>query len=250
MAEQTTNPEEQALRRRARRRLVGSLALALLAVVVLPMIFEPEPKPLGDDVEIIIPGQDSPFVPTPASAAPAQSEPVITNAPEILPPPTPANDIKPADKPETPAAKPTPAEAKPQPKADKPEKPEAKSEKAPAKTDKVEAKPAAVKPGAKASTTAADKPSADKPEQVRTAEPMASATSVSGDFFLQLGAFGAEANARQLADKVKAGGFPVRLLAGQGGHKVRVGPYSTRDKAVDAQNRLKAKGFSPVLVAP
>jgi DedD protein len=47
MAEQTTNPEEQALRRRARRRLVGSLALALLAVVVLPMIFEPEPKPLG-----------------------------------------------------------------------------------------------------------------------------------------------------------------------------------------------------------
>ena len=33
-----------ALRRRGRRRLLGAIALVLLAVIVLPMVFDPEPR--------------------------------------------------------------------------------------------------------------------------------------------------------------------------------------------------------------
>src|SRR6266478_6482360 len=47
------------LRRRARRRLVGAIILALAAAVLLPLLLENEPKPLGDDVSIQIPPIDS-----------------------------------------------------------------------------------------------------------------------------------------------------------------------------------------------
>ena len=33
------------LRRRGRRRLVGAIALVLLAAIILPMVFDPEPVP-------------------------------------------------------------------------------------------------------------------------------------------------------------------------------------------------------------
>ena len=38
------------LRRRARRRLVGAVVLALAVAVIVPMLLESQPKPLGDDV--------------------------------------------------------------------------------------------------------------------------------------------------------------------------------------------------------
>jgi DedD protein len=59
--------DEMALRRRARRRLVGAVAIALTAVVVLPMVFDPEPKPLGPEVDIRIPSRDTPFAAAPAA---------------------------------------------------------------------------------------------------------------------------------------------------------------------------------------
>ncbi len=43
------------LKRRARRRLVGAIVLALAAAVILPLLLEKEPKPLGDDVSVQIP---------------------------------------------------------------------------------------------------------------------------------------------------------------------------------------------------
>jgi DedD protein len=47
------------LKRRARRRLVGAIVLALTAAVLLPLLLESEPKPLGDDVSIQIPPIDN-----------------------------------------------------------------------------------------------------------------------------------------------------------------------------------------------
>ena len=47
------------LKRRGRRRLVGAVALVLLAVIVLPMVFDPEPRRSGPAVSVRIPGQDS-----------------------------------------------------------------------------------------------------------------------------------------------------------------------------------------------
>src|SRR5512143_2404517 len=46
------------LKRRARRRLVGAIVLALAAATILPMLLEQEQKPLGDDVSVRIPPID------------------------------------------------------------------------------------------------------------------------------------------------------------------------------------------------
>lgn len=45
-------------KRRARRRLVGAIALVLAAVIVLPMVLDPEPKPLAHNISIDIPSKD------------------------------------------------------------------------------------------------------------------------------------------------------------------------------------------------
>lgn len=46
------------LKKRARRRLVGATALALLAAIVLPMVMDHEPKQPVQDIQIRIPSQD------------------------------------------------------------------------------------------------------------------------------------------------------------------------------------------------
>lgn len=45
-------------KKRARRRLIGAMALALAAIIGLPMILDSEPKPLADDISIRIPAKD------------------------------------------------------------------------------------------------------------------------------------------------------------------------------------------------
>jgi len=68
--------EELQLKKRARRRLVGAIALVLLIVVFLPMVLDNEPKPLNQDVAITIPPIPKPEsipqnpAPIPAPAAP------------------------------------------------------------------------------------------------------------------------------------------------------------------------------------
>ena len=46
------------LKRRGRRRLVGAVALVLLAVIVLPMVFDPEPRETATPVSVRIPGEN------------------------------------------------------------------------------------------------------------------------------------------------------------------------------------------------
>lgn len=80
------------LKRRGRRRLVGAVALALLAVVVLPMVFDPEPRGTPP-VNVRIPGEeDKPFAPKPPAQAvvapkpaPVESAAQEKKAPEARP---------------------------------------------------------------------------------------------------------------------------------------------------------------------
>jgi DedD protein len=61
MAERSAdNPElvVDEMKRKARRRLVGAIVLALAAVIIVPMLLEKEPRPLGDDVSVQIPPVD------------------------------------------------------------------------------------------------------------------------------------------------------------------------------------------------
>src|SRR4051812_46270512 len=71
MAEQQQDVDT--LKRRGRRRLVGAVALVLLAVIVLPMVFDPEPRRTAPPVSVRIPGEDdSAFTPkAPPKPAPA-----------------------------------------------------------------------------------------------------------------------------------------------------------------------------------
>jgi DedD protein len=62
MAEEQQDVET--LKRRGRRRLVGAVALVLAAVIVLPMVFDPEPRGTAPSVSVRIPGEDeTPFTP-------------------------------------------------------------------------------------------------------------------------------------------------------------------------------------------
>ena len=60
------------LKRRGRRRLVGAIALVLAAVIVLPMVFDSEPKGSAPPISVRIPAEDDAgFTPkvTPKSAS-------------------------------------------------------------------------------------------------------------------------------------------------------------------------------------
>ncbi|OFZ65950.1 MAG: hypothetical protein A2V79_03330 [Betaproteobacteria bacterium RBG_16_56_24] len=69
MAKRLTD-DEQNLRRRARRRLIGAVALTLAVVVVLPMVLDSEPRPTGQDIDLRIPDPDKAGAFVPGVAVP------------------------------------------------------------------------------------------------------------------------------------------------------------------------------------
>ena len=61
----------ETLKRKGRRRLVGAVALVLAAVIVLPMVFDPEPRGTGSTLSVRIPAEDeTPFTPKPPRRKP------------------------------------------------------------------------------------------------------------------------------------------------------------------------------------
>ncbi|WP_291994500.1 SPOR domain-containing protein [Candidatus Accumulibacter sp. ACC003] len=76
----TSDPQLH-LKKKARRRLVGAVAIAGLAAVILPMVMDEEPKQAVHDVQIAIPGQEQlPFDPrelAARSAAPTGAAAVV-----------------------------------------------------------------------------------------------------------------------------------------------------------------------------
>ena len=69
MAKQLSD-DEQNLRRKARRRLIGAFALMLAVVVILPMVLDSEPKPSGQDIDLRIPAADKAGEFVPKTAVP------------------------------------------------------------------------------------------------------------------------------------------------------------------------------------
>ena len=70
---------------------------------------------------------------------------------------------------------------------------------------------------------------------------------VSGSYFVQLGAFSSEANARRLADRARRLG-EVRLVPGGGVQRVRLGPYPDSAAADRALAEARGAGFSDARV--
>lgn len=118
MAKELTD-DELNLRRKARRRLIGAVALTLAVVVILPMVLENQPKPTGQDIDLRIPAPEKAgeFIPSfvppaaesavlPVSSVAAASEPVAVFEPVVAEPPkaTANASVAVAPKPAAPAA--------------------------------------------------------------------------------------------------------------------------------------------------
>lgn len=104
------------LKRRARRRLVGAIALVTFAVIILPLVLDKEPGPAGPLLDVQIPSQESAgfntriLPPVPAlPAAPASEEKGVTAPVNVEPPPVAL--VRPAAKPEPKAAPEAPKDA-------------------------------------------------------------------------------------------------------------------------------------------
>ncbi len=82
------NDDVNTLKRRGRRRLVGAIALVLAAVIVLPMVFEPEQKGSAPPVSVRIPGEDeSGFTPKVTPKSPPLLEQKAAEKPAEKPAP-------------------------------------------------------------------------------------------------------------------------------------------------------------------
>jgi DedD protein len=214
--------EELQLKKRARRRLVGAVALVLLIVVFLPMVLDSEPKPLNQDVSITIPP-----IPKPESASqlsapvvqpPASSSAAPGTMPHIAGLPQGATQTPSTDAPaESPAVE-APATAAP--------------------------KSATVRPAAPKSAPEA-KP-APKPSPKHDIKPATVAAAPAGDdgFVVQLGAFSNAVNAKTLQRKLQDNKFKAytELIKDTHGDRtrVRVGPFTSREAAEKARDRMKS----------
>lgn len=227
--------EELQLRKRARRRLIGAIALVTLVTVFLPMVLDSEPKRVAQDIAITIPAKDQ------AGAFSSKVVPL---------PQTPPQPAAPA-KPETPVvAAPAPVEsAKPAPGG---------TEKTPAAPQvKLSPPTAAEKPPpaaeAKPGPRSAPRPAIDvKPESRPRAEGKPEAKPAAG-FVVQLGAFSNPVNVKQLQERLSANGIKsyTEVLKTDKGDKTRVraGPFPTREAADKANERLRKMGLNGI-VAP
>jgi DedD protein len=218
------------LKKRARRRLVGAIAFAGLAAVVLPMVMDEEPKQQVQDVQISIPGQDkTPFTPklVKPPAAPVAGEKAMTPQkaePADQSPPV-AEVVKPAEMP--PASK----------TAEKvPEKPPEK----PVRTGGSEPRRAAAILGGKTAEAA-------------SAAPTAPASNAGGQYVILIGAFSNPANVKQLQGKIGELGIKVYtepLVSPEGKKtRVRAGPFTSREAADKALDKLKRIGVNGVVTA-
>ena len=67
-------------------------------------------------------------------------------------------------------------------------------------------------------------------------------------YFVQLGAFSDRTNAERLRERI-ADDFPaVRIETAGTMHRVRLGPFLTRDEALEMRTRLEDAGYSGVVM--
>jgi DedD protein len=259
------------LKRRARRRLVGAIVLALAAAVILPLLLEKEPKPLGDDVSVQIPpvdegrfvnrltGRESKGASKPDAKSPPKNAP-----PKAEPPPTP-NPAPVTAEPATPVAENPPAMMPTTaPTANGPAVPKKSVTEAEQRIFSPGTKPAA-KNDAKTETKSAPEQNADakapilaaaapSPPVTEPAAPAAPSVAKADGFAVQIAAFTDDKGANALAGKLKRAGYAstyTELVDTSRGAmwRVRVGGFGTRPEAEAARAKLKTEGWNGLVVS-
>lgn len=221
----TASPPPQsieAVRRRARHRLIGAAVLVLVGVLGFPLLFDTQPRPIAVDVPIEIPSRNNtPAAPAPRSEAmapaPAKPAPVAT-----------ADSLAAREEVVEPKVAAKPAEKS----ADKPvDKPSAEKPAA----DKVAAEKTTEKTPEKATDKTADK-----------------ATTGNERIVVQVGAFSEVERAREARLKLERAGLKTYTHVAetpQGRRiRVRLGPFATRAEADKAAERAKALGLPTALL--
>ena len=262
-------------KKRARRRLVGAVALVLAMIIGLPMILDSEPKPMADDIAIQIPSRDKPPAVVPAAAGAPASTSSIPVAASLdpreqviaMPPVATGPGAKPPSAP-IPAPDTAIKNAKPDTRSDG--KPDSKPQDAPhtAVADKQESKP-----DSKPAEKTADKQVAklehkqdQKTEQKDEARAAAildgkdidakqagekkaenKAESKAGKFIVQVAALTSKEKITELQDKLSDAGFKPMLqtVPTDAGvtTRVRVGPFASKDEAQSAMSKLDKLGL-------
>jgi DedD protein len=215
----------EALRKRARHRLIGAAVLVLAGVIGFPLVFDTQPRPIAVDIPIEIPDR-------------AKARPLAVPAPMQVPAPAVTGSVTPAPaaaapspRPEAPVAR---AEA---PRAETP-KPEAQPEPRPvAKAEP--AKPEAPKPAA-APATAGD---GARAQALLEGKPVLVSPAAEGRFVVQVGAFADDGKARETRHRVERAGLKTytHVAETKDGKRtrVRVGPFPTRAEAEKAAEKIK-----------
>lgn len=275
----------QQLRLRARRRLIGAAVLVGVAVIVFPLLFETQPRPIPVDLPIDIPRKDG-ATPLTIPAPTAQTSRgqatgsdagrgIITESAEqaaadrpVPPPEAPRDPV--ADQ-VAQAMPPTRMETKPDERATiaeparparvetKPEhKPEARAETRPENKPerkpepKVEARPER-KPDPKPDTRSADAARAQALLDGRSADKKPDAAAVSGGrFIVQVGAYADGKAAQDVRSKVERMGLKTYTQAVDTADgkriRVRVGPFNSRDEADKVAAKVRGGGLSSAVL--
>ncbi|MDR7294900.1 DedD protein [Pelomonas aquatica] len=212
----------QALRIRARRRLIGAAVLVAAGVVGFPLIFETQPRPIPVDLPIDIPRKDT----APPLTVPTR-EPLAQQA-EPAPAPEPAPVV----------ATPALVESK---VAEKPvEKP---VEKPPVKVAEKPADRPADKPVDKPKPPAND---GARAQALLEGKDTTSATA-GARYIIQVGAYGESKAAQEMRAKVEKLGLKTYAQAVDTADgrriRVRLGPFASRDEAERASAKLKGAGL-------
>jgi DedD protein len=219
-----SNEQEIQFKKRARRRLVGAIALVLLMVTVLPMVLNDRvAKNPQQEIAISIPSQDG-------GEFDSKVVPVRPIAPEpVAPEPVPVEDVASAKVP--PSTK---------MEASKTVKPISKPEPV------VESKPEVVK------TTTAQK-SAVTLKSLPEKNQKENSNTQGGAFTVQIGVFSDPANVKKLQQKLQTAGYKsyTEQMDTPKGEKIRLraGPFADRQQADDALVAIKEAGLSGLVVA-
>jgi DedD protein len=258
-------------KKRARRRLIGAVALVLAAIIGLPMVLDSEPRPVADDIAIQIPSKDkasSSATPVPAARASGQGQADAAGSldpkEEVIDPPAASGSVFPVN-PSSSSAATTPADKSGAGKGDK--SPGASSAKPAAKHDTP--KPAEKKsdPQAKADATAQPKPDTKTAETKATEKKSDEAARAKAllegkldpaadkkptRVAVQVAALSSQEKIDELLGKLKAGGIKayVQKVPTEAGERtrIRVGPFASKEEAEKVREKIIKLGLSGNIV--
>ena len=241
-AERDQNDE---LKRRARRRLVGSAVLFLTAIVVVPAVIETEPSPTQSPIELRVP--DRPSI---DDIEPVQP-PVLTNELDFdsliqdqpastADAPQPAGSSFGAPANSVASSKPTP---KPKPKPSTADQPAAGSSKSGSSSAASGSAGSSRSPVARPIAPVIDSPLASGGDEADPIGKFAQADV----YWVQVVAVRDKKRAQGMKEELNKAGFEARIESvstDQGMvYRVRVGPLEGQDQANQSKSKLKAAGY-------